>query len=83
MPITVAEQSKAWTVFFRSNTGIVGSNLTQGMDVCVPLFCVCVILCVGSGLATDWSPVQVVLPIVYRIEELKKCQGPTKWTVEP
>jgi hypothetical protein len=26
--------------------GIVGSNLTQGMDVCV-----CVVLCVGSGRA--------------------------------
>jgi hypothetical protein len=23
-----------------------------GMDVCVRLFCVCVVLCVGSGLAT-------------------------------
>jgi hypothetical protein len=30
----------------------VGSNPTQGMDVCVCLFCVCVVLCVGSGLAT-------------------------------
>jgi hypothetical protein len=24
--VTVAERSKAWTVFARSNTGIVGSN---------------------------------------------------------
>jgi hypothetical protein len=24
----------------------------EGMDVCVCLFCVCVVLCVGSGLAT-------------------------------
>jgi hypothetical protein len=30
----------AWTVFTRSNTGIVGSNPTWGMDVCVRLFCV-------------------------------------------
>jgi hypothetical protein len=29
-----------------------GSNPTQGMDVCVLLFCVSVVLCVGSGLAT-------------------------------
>jgi hypothetical protein len=29
-----------------------GSNPTQGMDVCVRLFCVCAVLCVGSGLAT-------------------------------
>jgi hypothetical protein len=33
--------------------GIVGSKLTQGMDVSVRLFCVCVFLCVDSGLATD------------------------------
>jgi hypothetical protein len=32
------------------------------MDACVRLFCVCVVLCVGSGLVTSWSPVQGVLP---------------------
>jgi hypothetical protein len=35
------------------------------MDVCVCLFCVCVDLCVGSGLATGWSPIQGVLPTMY------------------
>jgi hypothetical protein len=30
----------------------VGPNPTRGMDVCVCLFGVCVVLCVGSGLAT-------------------------------
>jgi hypothetical protein len=44
LPITVAA---------RLNVGIVGSNPTQDMDVCVRLFCVCVVLCVGSGLATS------------------------------
>jgi hypothetical protein len=34
-PITVAARSKAWTVFFRSNAGLVGSNPIQGMDVCI------------------------------------------------
>jgi hypothetical protein len=29
------------TVFTRSNPGIVGSNPTQGMDVCLRLFCLC------------------------------------------
>jgi hypothetical protein len=43
---------KALSVFVSSNTGIVGSNRIEGMDVCVHLFCVYVILCVGSGLAT-------------------------------
>jgi hypothetical protein len=40
MPITVAARSKAWTVFAPSNAGIVGSNSTQGMDVCLHLFLV-------------------------------------------
>jgi hypothetical protein len=38
--------SKAWTVFARLNAGIVRSNPTWGMDACVHLFCVCVVLCV-------------------------------------
>jgi hypothetical protein len=42
VPITVAARSKAWTVFARSNAGIVVSNPTRGMDVCLCLFCVCV-----------------------------------------
>jgi hypothetical protein len=50
--ITVAARSKASIVFARSDTGIVGLNPTQGMDVCLCL------ICVGSGL----SPVQGVLP---------------------
>jgi hypothetical protein len=33
LPVTVAERSKAWTVFGRSETVIVCSNPTQGMDV--------------------------------------------------
>jgi hypothetical protein len=32
-PVTVAERSKACTVFARSEAGILGSNPTQGMDV--------------------------------------------------
>jgi hypothetical protein len=45
--ITVAMQSKACTVFAHSNAGIMGSNPTQGMDVCAHLFCVCVV-CTGE-----------------------------------
>jgi hypothetical protein len=70
LPTTVAERSKAWTLFARSNSRIVGSNATQGMDVSVRLFCVCVVLFVGRGLVTGWSPVEGVLPTVYRIEKL-------------
>jgi hypothetical protein len=65
VPVTVAEGSKAWTVFARSKAGIVSSNPTQGMDVwCMCLFCVCVVLCLGRGLATSWSLLQGVLPSV-------------------
>jgi hypothetical protein len=34
--------------------------------VCMRLFCVSVVLCLGSGLATGWSPVQGVLPMVIK-----------------
>jgi hypothetical protein len=65
VPITVAAHSKAWTVFARSNAGIVGLNHTQRHAcLCVLLFCVCVVLCVGSSLVTGWSLVQGVLPPV-------------------
>jgi hypothetical protein len=43
----------------RSNTGNVGSNPTQDMDVCVYFAFV-----LGSDLSTAWSPVQGVLPTV-------------------
>jgi hypothetical protein len=77
-PTTVAAPFKAWTVFALSNAVIVGSNPTQGIDACVLLFRVCVILCAGSDLATGWSSVQVALPTVYRIKNLKSGQGSTK-----
>jgi hypothetical protein len=70
--IRVAARSKAWIVFVRMNSGIVGSNLTQNIDVIVHLFWACVVLCAGSGLTTCWSPAQGVLPTVYIIKKLKK-----------
>jgi hypothetical protein len=64
-PVTVAERSKACTVFARSEAGIVGSNPPRAwiFSVCV---CVCVFLCLctGKGIATSWSPAQGVLPTV-------------------
>jgi hypothetical protein len=44
-PITVAARSTSWTALARPNAGIVGSNPTRGMDVCVRLLCV-VLSCV-------------------------------------
>jgi hypothetical protein len=49
----------------------------------VRLFCVYVVLCVGSGLATGWSLAQGVLPTVYRIKKLKKRPRSNKRTIEP
>jgi hypothetical protein len=65
-PFIVTARSKSWTAFAHSNTGIVGSNPTSDTGVCARLFCVRAVLCAGSGLETDWSPVQGVLPTVYK-----------------
>jgi hypothetical protein len=70
-PVTVAARSEAWILFARSNIGVVDSNPTQGMDVCV-----CVVLCAGSGLATGWSPVQRVLRLCIGLRNWKSGQGP-------
>jgi hypothetical protein len=53
LPIPVAVRFKAW-VFGRSLTGIVGSNPTGGMDVCL----VGVVCCQVEVSATSWSLVQ-------------------------
>jgi hypothetical protein len=47
--MTVAARSKEWTAFASSNA--VGSNLTQGIDVCLRLFCVCV----DNDIEAGWS----------------------------
>jgi hypothetical protein len=44
-PIRVVARSKAWDVFAHSNAGIVGSNPTQDMVVCLHVFCFCLVLC--------------------------------------
>jgi hypothetical protein len=45
MPTTLSARSKAWTVFARLNTGVVGSNPTQGIYVCVRLLCLLCSVC--------------------------------------
>jgi hypothetical protein len=59
-PITVAARSKTWTVFARSDAGIVGSNLTEAW-MFVYVYSVFVL---GSGLAIGWSLIQGALPTV-------------------
>jgi hypothetical protein len=53
MPITAAARSKASTVFTRSNAGIVGSNPTQGMNICVCVDSVYVLSCVAALRRAD------------------------------
>jgi hypothetical protein len=59
------------------------SNSRHWCLYCVRLFCVCVVLCVGSGLETGWSPVQGVLPTVYMITKLKKAARAQQRAIEP
>jgi hypothetical protein len=49
----------------------------KSMGVCVWVYSVCVVLCVGSGLETGWSPVQGVLPCKKRLRNWRG-QGPIK-----
>jgi hypothetical protein len=67
MSITVVDQFKARTLGSWDRISLVEA----WMSVCA-LFCVCVVLCVGSGLATDCSPIHGVLPIAYRVKKLRK-----------
>jgi hypothetical protein len=77
-PIAVAALSKAWTAFARSNTGIMGSNPTRGMDVCVRLFCVCLVWV--ALRRTD--PPSKQSTVCVQIKELKKRPRSTR-AVEP
>jgi hypothetical protein len=63
--------SAAWTL-----ESWVRISLEALLSVCV--YFICVVLCVGSDLATGRSPVQGVLPSVYGLRNWKNCQGPTK-----
>jgi hypothetical protein len=56
----------------------VGSNPCWGIAVSVRLFCVCAVLCAGSGLATGWSPVQESYRLCKKSRNWNSGQGPTK-----
>jgi hypothetical protein len=65
-------------VFARSNAGILCSNPTQGMDVCLRLLCSCFSVCRWrpcDGLVTSLGDPTVC---VEKIAELKKGPGPNK-----
>jgi hypothetical protein len=67
-----------WDRGFKSHSG-------HGCLVCVCVYSVCVVLCLGRGLATIWSLVRGVLPSVKVIMKLKEearahggCRGSEK-----
>jgi hypothetical protein len=68
LPITVAAWTKVWTVF------ALLEHWVRWFEYHSRHGC----LCVGSGFATGWSPVQGVLPAVYRIKKLKKKRPMSK-----
>jgi hypothetical protein len=68
-PITAAARTKSRNVFARSNTAIMGSNSTQGMNVYV--YSVYALSCVGSGFAKGRSLLQGVLPTVCKIHKIR------------
>jgi hypothetical protein len=75
LPVTVGSWSKAWTISNRLDAGIVGSNPTRGMNVyvCVYVYSMFLLSCVGRGLAMSWSLIQGVLPTVLdRETEVKR-----------
>jgi hypothetical protein len=54
------------------------SHSRHGCLYCLRLSRGCAVLCLGRGLATLWSRVQVVLQTVYRNKNMKSGQGSTK-----
>jgi hypothetical protein len=48
-PITLTALFKARNIFACSNTGIVGSNPTRGMNMCMRLFCMFLLFSLSSG----------------------------------
>jgi hypothetical protein len=81
LPIRVAALYKAWTVFARSNAGIVGSIPIRGMDVCVYS-----VFLLGGGLVTGWSLVQKrVKDFLFSMSSrpaLEFTQPPIQWVLE-
>jgi hypothetical protein len=81
-PITVATRSKAWIVFSLSNAGIMGSNPTQGMDVCIVCVYSVFVFCVYVEALRRADPPSMESYRLYILyigsRSWKRGQGPTK-----
>jgi hypothetical protein len=80
----VAALPKAWTVFSRLDAGIISSNSTQGMDICVCVYSVFVLFCVRQrpcdGVINRPRSSTVCIKKDYEIEKETRAQ---KTCVEP
>jgi hypothetical protein len=74
--ITWADQSRNALLRYLMSKHRGSGFESHGMEICPRLFCV------GRRLATGWSPVQGVLPTVYRIKKLKKRRRPQQRALE-
>jgi hypothetical protein len=57
-PISVAAPSEARSVFARLDAGVMDSNLSQSIDVCLRLLFLCVVLRIGTQLCDGLIPRQ-------------------------
>jgi hypothetical protein len=80
----VATRSNAWIVFARSNSGIVGSNPTQIMNICMCVYSLSDLFFVqGAALRlADNSSKELQCVCKKRLRNWRRDQGPTK-AVEP
>jgi hypothetical protein len=78
--ITVAARSKVWTVFARSNAGIVGSNPTQRHGYCLCVYSVCMLsrVRVAALRRADHSSKQSYRLCKKDYGNWRRGQGPTK-----
>jgi hypothetical protein len=83
VPITVASRSKAWTGFARSNTGLVDSIPTWGMDICVYVYYVFVLSCVQVATFRRVDPLSRSLTVCVKDKEADKESRVQKRAVEP
>jgi hypothetical protein len=74
LSIKVAARSKGWTVFARSNAGVVGSNPTEGMDVCVRVYSVFLLSCVYVAAFRRADHSYRLCKKVYETEEEARAQ---------
>jgi hypothetical protein len=78
LPFTGAARSKTWTVFAQWNTVAWFQSHSRHECLCAFMLC-CVVLCVGSGLATGWSPSKESYCLCIRLRNWKAASHGEKF----